>query len=211
MISYIRMNHTLPTAPPSSTPAALLDAARELFAERGFDGASVRAITDRAGVNLGAVTYHFGSKEALYHRVIETFLAPLRERVVAEAQRAGAPLDRIEAMLGAAFDHYAGDPAMPRLILQQIASGRPAPPPARAWIRQALGLLVGSIEAGQADGSIRAGDPRLLALTALAPTVFVHLMRRPLQDSVDLRLDDRRVRAAFRSTILGSVRAGLAA
>ena len=206
------MNDTIHSAGPrTDTSAALLDAARELFAERGFDGASVRAITERAGVNLGAVTYHFGSKEALYHRVIETFLAPLRERVVAAAGGEGAPLDRIGAMLAAAFDHYASDPAMPRLILQQVASGRSAPPPARAWIRQAVGLLAGSIEAGQADGSVRPGDPRFLALAAIAPTVLVHLLRRPIEDSIELDFSDAAVRRAFRETILASVRASLAA
>ena len=48
------------------TTQSILEAARELFAERGYDGASIRAITARAGVNLGAVTYHFGTKERLY-------------------------------------------------------------------------------------------------------------------------------------------------
>jgi AcrR family transcriptional regulator len=113
------------------TTSALLEAARDLFAARGYDGASIRAITHRAGTNLGSVTYHFGTKEALYHRVIETFIAPLRERVVEAAETEGPSLDRIEAIVRAGFDHYAEDPAMPRLILQQIASGRPAPPPAR--------------------------------------------------------------------------------
>ena len=43
----------------------LLEAALELFAEHGFDGASVRDITERAGVSLGLVNKHFGSKEGL--------------------------------------------------------------------------------------------------------------------------------------------------
>ena len=43
----------------------LLEAALELFAERGFDGASVRDITERAEVSLGLVNKHFGSKEGL--------------------------------------------------------------------------------------------------------------------------------------------------
>lgn len=48
------------------TQQALIDAAGELFAELGFDGTSTRAIADRAGVNLGAIHYHFGGKEQLY-------------------------------------------------------------------------------------------------------------------------------------------------
>ena len=196
-------------ASPRATPSQLLEAARDLFADRGYDGASIRAITDRAGANLGSVTYHFGTKEALYHRVIETFLAPLRERVVAAAGTDGRPLDRIEAIVRAAFDHYAEDPAMPRLILQQIASGRPAPPPARAWIRQALGILGDLVRAGQADGSIRKGDPRFMALMTIAPILFVHLIRGPLHDAIGLDLNDRRTRKALLDQIVASVRGGL--
>lgn len=192
------------------TSAILLQAARELFANRGYDGASIRAITDRAGANLGSVTYHFGTKEALYHRVIETFIAPLRERVVEAAETDGPPLDRIEAIVRAAFERYAEDPAMPRLILQQIASGRPAPPPARAWIRQALGILGDLVRAGQSDGTIRRGDPRFMALMAIAPILFIHLIRGPLQDAIGLDLDNRRTRKALLNQIVASVRGGLA-
>jgi AcrR family transcriptional regulator len=53
------------------TAAALLEAGRVLFAERGYEGASVRAITAHACANLGAITYHFGSKRDLYDRVVE--------------------------------------------------------------------------------------------------------------------------------------------
>ncbi|MGH7544247.1 MAG: TetR/AcrR family transcriptional regulator [Gemmatimonadota bacterium] len=195
---------------PPGTATALLEAARELFGERGYDGASIRAITDRAGTNLGSVTYHFGSKEALYHRVIETFLAPLRERVVGAAGIEGPPLDRIEAILRTAFRHYAEDPAMPRLILQQIASGRPAPPPARAWIRLALGTLGDLIREGQADGTIRNGDPRFLALGAIAPILFIHLIRGPIHDAIGLDLDQSRTRNALLNQVVASVRGGLA-
>lgn len=49
----------------------LLDAALELFAERGYDGASVRDITEQAGVSVGLVNKHFGSKEGLRRAVDE--------------------------------------------------------------------------------------------------------------------------------------------
>ena len=48
------------------TRRALLDHATDVFAENGFDGASVREITRRATSNLAAINYHFGGKEALY-------------------------------------------------------------------------------------------------------------------------------------------------
>lgn len=50
----------------SGTRDAILDAALELFAERGFDGASVRAIAARAGVDPGLIRHFFGDKESLF-------------------------------------------------------------------------------------------------------------------------------------------------
>lgn len=77
---------------PADTKSSLLDAAEALFAELGFAGASLRAITARAEVNIAAAHYHFGSKEALLRAVVGRRLAPVnRARLAA--------LDRIEKAL----------------------------------------------------------------------------------------------------------------
>lgn len=60
----------------SDTVDRILDAAEELFAERGFAETSLRMITSKANVNLAAVNYHFGSKKALIHAVFARFLTP---------------------------------------------------------------------------------------------------------------------------------------
>ncbi|HLV78586.1 MAG TPA: TetR/AcrR family transcriptional regulator [Marinobacter sp.] len=60
----------------SDTVDRILDAAEELFAERGFAETSLRMITSKAKVNLAAVNYHFGSKNALIHAVFARFLTP---------------------------------------------------------------------------------------------------------------------------------------
>jgi AcrR family transcriptional regulator len=98
------------------TRTQLLDAAERLFAERGFRGTSIRAITDLAGANLAAVGYHFGSKAGLLVAVVRRVIEP-----ITDAQRAG--LDRllartpdpsvtelVEAFAGPLFDEMpAGD------------------------------------------------------------------------------------------------------
>src|SRR3954464_2966172 len=48
------------------TRAALLDSARAVFAERGYEGATVRAIAERAGVDPAMVNHFFGGKEGLF-------------------------------------------------------------------------------------------------------------------------------------------------
>jgi AcrR family transcriptional regulator len=63
------------------TKERIIDAAEMLFALKGFHGTSLRGITTEAGVNLAAVNYHFGSKQALIEAIFERRLQPLnRER-----------------------------------------------------------------------------------------------------------------------------------
>lgn len=78
----------------ADTRASILDAAEGLFAERGYDGTSVREITRRAGVNVAAIHYHFGTKEEVLRGVTDRIIAPLNERrfaLLEEAVAAAAP------------------------------------------------------------------------------------------------------------------------
>lgn len=90
-----------------NTRERLLDHAERLFAERGIASSSVRDIVERAGANLGAITYHFGTKQALTRAVIDRRLEPLNEersRLLEQAERARAPRPpRLEDVLHAAI------------------------------------------------------------------------------------------------------------
>lgn len=67
--------------PPVAVPTRvrLLDAAERLFADFGFNGVSVRQIVEAAGANLGAIPYHFGTKEELFRQVLRRRAEPLRD------------------------------------------------------------------------------------------------------------------------------------
>ncbi|MGL1833978.1 TetR/AcrR family transcriptional regulator [Rhodocyclaceae bacterium SMB388] len=79
---------------PPETRSRILDAAEALFVEHGLEATSMRMITTRAEVNLAAVNYHFGSKDALIQEVFQRRLLELnRQRLAAldavEARAAG--------------------------------------------------------------------------------------------------------------------------
>ncbi|WP_439572056.1 TetR family transcriptional regulator [Phreatobacter sp.] len=70
----------------SDTTARVLAAAEALFAEKGQDKVSLRELTARAGVNLAAVNYHFGSKDGLAEALFERLSARVNARRVAELE-----------------------------------------------------------------------------------------------------------------------------
>jgi AcrR family transcriptional regulator len=83
------------------TRTRLMDAALDLLAERGGDGVSLRELTDAAQANVAAVSYHFGSLQALYDAAIEYAL----ERYLDAQQKAVSSLDAEASLeaLAAAF------------------------------------------------------------------------------------------------------------
>ena len=89
------------------TKRAILDAAERLFAEQGFRAASLRTLTAEARVNLGAVNYHFATKEALILAVLRRRIRPLNEARLAmlsafEAEAGSRPVS-VEKVLEALF------------------------------------------------------------------------------------------------------------
>jgi len=80
-----------PIKPQHETRTRILDAAEELFMQHGFEGTSMRHLTSRAGVNLAAVNYHFGSKHALIEAVFRRRLDPMNTERIAALERLENP------------------------------------------------------------------------------------------------------------------------
>jgi AcrR family transcriptional regulator len=163
-----------------AVPERLLAAAAELFAHDGFDAVSVRQITGRAKANLGAITYHFGSKEALFHAVLARIGEPFAVRFVEIAAERGSPLARI----GRIVTMVLIEPNLPApsMILRELANNRPLPPPLVHIMQRNIAVMMGLIRDGQADGSIRAGDPTLLAMSVMAQPFLLRMASRIPRD-----------------------------
>ncbi len=104
-----------------TTRAALLVAARELFAAKGFAGAGREEIVERAGVTRGALYHHFASKEDLFRAVYEEVEEEVLGIIATAAMAAADPQEQLR--LGAlAYLDIAADPAVHRICLLDAPS-----------------------------------------------------------------------------------------
>jgi len=109
---------------PASTKARILANAEEVFAAKGFAGASTRAIAAKAAVNISSLHYHWKSKETLYYAVFQNIF----DRIVELVRRSipvkvdGATVGRriIEDAMGALFDFFADHPNVPKLLVRRL-------------------------------------------------------------------------------------------
>lgn len=112
----------------STTTESLLNTAERLFAEHGYDGVGMRALADEAGVNLGATTYHYGSKEKLYIETVMRRFRPIGEeriRLLRQAEKAAkgkpVPVETIvDCMLRPPFMTVLAHPYFPALLARNL-------------------------------------------------------------------------------------------
>lgn len=107
-----------------ATKERILEAAEQLFIQRGFSATSLRAITSAAGVNLAAVNYHFHSKEGLLEAVVHWRIAPVNQEQLKRLEqleaRAGVETPSVEEILEAylapVLTTRQDRPGVPRLV-----------------------------------------------------------------------------------------------
>ncbi len=90
--------------------AAILNAAKRVFAEKGLEGASLRLIAAEAGYTPGAIYYHYPDKEHVYGDILMYSLGALGRAVKEAAAAAASPEARLRAAARAFFAYYRDHP-----------------------------------------------------------------------------------------------------
>lgn len=107
----------------SNASARILDAADELLVEAGYDGVSIRAVAERAGVTKGLVFYHFGTKRALVERVLERYYEDHLQALKGAFDSATQPelSTRLHSVVDSYLDFIEENIRYPRFVQQQLA------------------------------------------------------------------------------------------
>jgi len=115
---------------PDNTRARLLDSAGQVFAETGYQGATVRQICAHAGVNIALVNYHFGDKLELYSEVLRYSLGAAKNEIIQKALRSDAPPEEaLRGLIDAMLQRVCGADRPDwhiRLMVHELAQPTPA-------------------------------------------------------------------------------------
>ena len=157
------------------TRRAILGGARDEFEAAGYEGASLRAIADRAGVVAGTIVHHFGDKRGLLHAAFHGDL----ERVLGEAlrRRADEPLaERLSQLTRAVFGYYTKRPALAR---EQLKHSLFAAPPWDArfgdQVEQVHRTVADWVVHAMEQGEVEEFDPSLFGASYLSFFYFALL------------------------------------
>lgn len=194
-----------------STRERLIEVARPLFAQRGYEGTSVRAVTAAAEANLGAITYHFGSKEGLYFAVLKSAWGPTLARLERAAGEHELPLDRLKAAVRALFASIDGHPELAPIMLREISRSGSVSPPIQESVRRLFTFLSGLIQAGQADGTIVSGDAHLLTLSVMAQPFHILALRHKMGSVIGVQASEGAVFERVVDNALAFLHRGLSA
>lgn len=161
------------------TREAILDAAERLFAERGYEQASLSEVGQAAGVSRGTPGYFFGSKEQLYRDVLTRCLERVRAAVRSGRERALASNEAPEVVLAGAvgeyFDFIHQNPSFVLLLEREALAGgaqlQQIPPHLQA-AQEALGAIVSELALDPGDEAL--ARQLLISMIALSWFDVVH-------------------------------------
>lgn len=167
---------------------AILNAAKEEFLEKGFDGARTTSIAKSAGVTHAMLHYYFNTKEELFSSIFEDLISEMAQNLtLLFADSNKSLMERIKEGLALHFDFVTANARLPLFIMREIASR-----PDRIHLiedtvtknaSQLFMTLQKSINEAASRGEIAHIDAPTLLIDMLSLNVFPHLVQ-PLFNEV---------------------------
>jgi AcrR family transcriptional regulator len=187
----------------AQTRAALVAAGRTVFGTKGFAATSVEDLARAARVTTGALYHHFPTKAALFEAVFEQVHAEmLVASAAAETEAAAAaenPLEVLDAAFGVFLD-WVLEPEIQRILVTDAPAVLGLARYVELDERYALEPAVQALEAANASGLLRIGDPRTLVLLLFGAMTRAGLL---IASSPDPKATRDAVAATFRQMMSG--------
>jgi AcrR family transcriptional regulator len=157
-------------------PGEIVQAALQVFAEKGFAAAKLDDIARRAGVSKGALYLYFETKQDLFRAVVDQAIAPNLQLVFQMIAAHPGPFPDLLRLIAERISTLVATLPVGGVLKMVIGEAGNFPELARVWhddlVAHALGALTKAIAAAQARGEIAPGDPRVYALEIISPILL---------------------------------------
>jgi AcrR family transcriptional regulator len=214
MLTSRIMKKTAPKKPQrrrrkEARPTEIVVAAIDVFAEKGFRGATLDEVARRAGVAKGTVFVYFATKEELFRAVAQTVLrSNLGDSDAAASALADIPLQQLVPVLLSKAAAVAGSKTS-GIIRALIAEAEAFPDLAKIWhdevVAKVLSVLTSAITRAQALGSVSAGNARLYAFSIMGPMLAAVVFRQIFQSTGTELPDTQALAAQHAKTVLNGI------
>ena len=178
---------------PATTRQQLVDAALDHIRSEGLSSLTVRSIADRAGANVAAVNYHFGSKEALVDEVLQLLMSGLRSAFAHLSKRTVQPRERLRRFLREFSSSLLQHPDVYRQALAVGATSSPAQQHYLMFLR-AEGMLILRSTVREVTGEPDNLRLTLRVLHAIGGLAYPLLIAPALDQAAGVRLAEDSVR-----------------
>jgi AcrR family transcriptional regulator len=190
-------------------PAEIVEAAMAVFAEKGFAATRLDDIAARAGVSKGALYLYFATKDDLFRAVVRDAISPNMAVVkTIIASHPGPFADLVRAVADRVANLVTTTPlgGVAKMVISEAGN---FPELARLWydelVSQMIGAVATAIEAAQARGEVKPGNPRIYALQLAAPVLMATLWRETFTPIGAPPFDIQEVMTQHADTLLGGM------
>lgn len=157
----------------------IIETAETLFADRGYDGTSVRDIADEAGVNVAMISYYFGSKEKLMEALFELRIGSIQMRVESLLKDESlSPLEKVNMLIDDHVERVMQKQCFHKIMISVVLTNKiPAILTAANSVKLRIaGIVSELIKDGQKKGAFKKKVDVILMLNTLVGTVSQTLM-----------------------------------
>jgi len=186
---------------PGKTAEKILKAARTVFAEKGYSGAHVDEIAQRAGVNKATIYYQIGDKDTLYANVIHQIIGNNAQGIAQAVAQANKPEEKLKAYITFIAGAVDKNPDFPPIMMREVASGGATlPRVVMEDIASILITLAGILEEGRKKGVFIETVPFLIHMMIIG-TILFYKKASPIKDKqswipTELKARDKKLKSS---------------
>ena len=167
---------------PGKTAEKIINAARAVFAEKGYSGTHMDEIAARAGVNKATLYYQIGDKDTLYAHVIHQVLGNIAKGIAEAVGQAYPPEEKLKIYINCIAAAVDINPELPPIMMREMAGGGAHLPRVVVEdIASVLTILLGILDEGKKKGIFVEVVPFLIHMMIMG-TILFYKKSAPIKD-----------------------------